>query len=270
MKHARSALALAAALLCLAAMLAGCAQLRRLLAPADPTEPPIPGNQTDPKQFVRNEDGSIDYPGALQGIDVSSHQQEIDWQKVRGAGISFAILRVGFRGYAESGTLNLDERFAENYDGAKAAGLQVGVYFYSQATSVAEAEAEAAFVLEALDGRALDLPVFYDWEEVSRGRTGGYATMRVSDFAAAFCGAVREAGYRSGVYFSQSYGYRIMRLENLLDSAFWLAEYNSYQSFDYAVGFWQYTGKGRVDGISLPVDRDIMYMQAEQRPEDGT
>ena len=146
----------------------------------------------------------------------------------------------------------------------------MGVYFYSQATSVAEAEAEAAFVLASLDGRALDLPVFYDWEEVSRGRTKGYATMRVSDFAAAFCGAVREAGYRSGVYFSQSYGYRIMRLENLLDSAFWLAEYNSYQSFDYAVGFWQYTGKGRVDGISLPVDRDIMYMQAEQRPEDGT
>ncbi len=157
----------------------------------------------------------------------------------------------------------MDSRFEENYENARAAGIAVGVYFYSQATSREEAKAEADFVLDTLGGRKLELPVFFDWEEVSRGRTAGYANTLVSDYAQVFCDTVAEGGYAPGVYFSQSYGYMLLNLEALRSSAFWLAEYGSYQSFGYGVHFWQYTGKGHVAGIEVQVDRDLMYVEPE-------
>ena len=106
----------------------------------------------------------------------------IDWERVRADGVDFAILRVGFRGNTVGG-LKPDERFAENYVAARKAGLRVGVYFYSQAVSEAEAAEEAAYVLELLDGVPLELPVFFDWEEVADGRTGGKATSEVGGWA---------------------------------------------------------------------------------------
>ena len=250
-------------LLCFALMLTGCGLLERLQEKKNGQAMDLPRNQTDMASFSTEEDGAVTYPGALQGIDVSAHQQEIDWQRVRAAGIDFAILQIGYRGYGEAGTLNQDARFEENYAAARAADVSVGVYFYSQATSIAEAEAEAEFVLEILDNRVLDLPVFYEWEEVQTGRTNGFANLSVGDYAAAFCEAITAGGYRAGVYFNQKYGYSIMRLEHLKDYTFWLAEYSSYQSFGYAVNIWQYTGNGRVDGIGLKVDRNLMYVGEE-------
>ena len=119
-------------------------------------------------------------------------------------------------------------------------------------------------MLELLEDRALQLPVFYDWEEVQKGRTKGLANSRVGDYAKAFCEEITAGGYSAGVYFNQKYGYSIMGLEQLRDYAFWLAEYNPYQSFSYAVQIWQYTGQGTVDGIDLPVDRDLMYLEEEE------
>ena len=240
-------------LLLISVLLTGCAWRRQ-----SNQVPKIPRNNMEAKDFSEDGKGRAAYPGALLGVDVSSHQQEIDWAAVKADGVDFAILRIGFRGNTEGG-LNVDSSFARNYVDARKAGLQVGVYFYSQAISVAEAEEEAAFVLNMLDGVSLELPVFFDWEEVAKGRTGGKATSAVSDFAAAFCAAVEDGGYKAGVYFNQRYGYSIMRLERLTAYSFWIAEYSSYQSFGYQTAFWQFTGSGHVEGIETVVDLDLMY-----------
>ena len=253
-----------AALLCLLLLLSGCAGLKRLLKDDAGENLNLPRNDTDMAAFSKLEDGTVTYPGARQGIDISGYQQYIDWSRVRAAGIDFAILQIGFRGYGADGTLNSDVRFAEYYSGAEAVGIDVGVYFYSQATSVEEAREEARYVLELLEDKALQLPVFYDWEEVQKGRTKGLANSRVGDYAKAFCEEITAGGYSAGVYFNQKYGYSIMGLEQLRDYAFWLAEYNPYQSFSYAVQIWQYTGQGAVDGVDLPVDRDLMYLEEEE------
>ena len=268
MKSAHSSAVRLTAILCaLMLLLQGCSLGRIINHIENETKPNVPINRTDAQAFGMAEDGAVTYPGAIQGIDVSSHQQDIDWLKVRGAGISFAIIQIGFRGYAD-GSLNVDKRFEENIRAAQNAGLSVGVYFYSQATSIAEAAEEAQFVLDTLGERKLELPVFYDWEEVSKGRTAGYATVQISEYAKTFCSRITDGGYNAGVYFNQKYGYLAFRLSDLKEYAFWLAEYNSYQSFGYEVHFWQYTGKGEIDGISLPVDRDLMYLGYSTSPED--
>ena len=220
--------------------------------------PDIPRNTRRSADFSLDEKGRPTYPSAILGIDVSAHQGKIDWEKVKDDGVEFAILRLGYRGYSEGG-LTIDETFAANYVGARKAGLRVGVYFFSQATSETEAKEEAAFVLQKLDGVTLDLPVFFDWEEAAKGRTGGKASSAVGSWAARFCEAVTAGGYRAGVYFNQRYGYSIMQLQNLTEYSFWIAEYDDSQSFGYQTSFWQFTGSGHVDGIDVIVDMDLMY-----------
>ena len=228
--------------------------------------PDIPRSSLKAGDFTRDEKGRAAYPGALLGVDVSSHQQEIDWERVKADGVDFAIIRIGFRGNTEGG-LNLDSAFTRNYVEARRAGLQAGVYFYSQAISEAEAEEEAAYVLGLLDGIPLELPVWFDWEEAANGRTSGKATSAVSDWAKAFCAAIEAGGYRAGVYFNQRYGYSIMHLERLTDYSFWIAEYDDWQSFAYRTEFWQFTGSGRVDGIKTVVDLDLMYAPEVENEE---
>ena len=257
MRKRLSCLLLAALLL----LTAGCAWRRQ-----ENRIPEIPRSSREEKDFFRDEKGRAAYPGALLGVDVSSHQQEIDWERVKADGVDFAILRIGFRGNTEGG-LNVDAAFARNYVEARKAGLLVGVYFYSQAVSRAEAEEEAAFVLEMLDGVPLELPVWFDWEEVAKGRTGGKATSAVGDWAGAFCAAVEAGGYKAGVYFNQRYGYSIMHLEKLTAYSFWIAEYQDWQSFGYQADFWQFTGSGRVDGIKTIVDLDLMYEPEEKNEQ---
>ncbi|MBQ1755639.1 MAG: hypothetical protein IIZ96_02775, partial [Oscillospiraceae bacterium] len=139
-------------LLVCALLFTGCSIFRRSRGGAAPSGSLIPLNTAEMTAFTKDENGVVSYPGAIQGIDVSSHQREIDWEAVYQDGIRFAILQIGFRGYHESGSLNVDSRFEENYENARAAGIAVGVYFYSQATSREEAKAEADFVLDTLGG----------------------------------------------------------------------------------------------------------------------
>lgn len=225
-------------------------------------EPHAPYNSRVQEAFEQDENGYVSYPGAVMGVDVSSYQGDIDWAAAKQAGVQFAILRVGFRGYS-AGSLNEDEMFAKNYEAATQVGLNVGVYFYSQAIDTVEAEEEADYVLSLLNGRALQLPVFFDWEEVADGRTGGKANAEVSGYARAFCERIRTGGYRPGIYFNQVYGYNIMELSQMKFYDFWLAEYNDRQTFAYDVQFWQYTGNGHVDGIDTKVDLDLMYAKGE-------
>lgn len=193
------------------------------------------------------------------GIDVSLHQQEIDWQAVADAGIDFAIIRAGYRGYTE-GEVFVDSRAVENLEGALAAGLDVGIYFFSQATSESEAREEADLVLDLIDGYDIRYPVFYDWEGiVSDARTDDISGEEMTAFAHAFCERIESAGYTAGVYFNQSYGLRRFDLRALRDYEFWLAEYHDTQSFPYEVQLWQYNCEATLPGIETTVDLNLCY-----------
>ncbi len=201
-----------------------------------------------------------DSPTAMVGIDVSAHQGEVDWQTIQQSGVDFVILRVGYRGYTDGGIF-ADPTFAENLENARAAGLKIGVYFFSQAISEAEAREEASFVLDALDGVALDLPVYFDWEFVENdsARTNLASSETVTDCAVTFCEAVEKAGYKAGVYFNQSLGYLTMNLGRLKAYDFWLAEYRNTPEFYYHFHMWQYSDSGTVPGISGHVDMNIRF-----------
>ncbi len=198
------------------------------------------------------------------GIDVSSHQKTIDWVAVAEAGVEFAMVRVGYRGYTE-GEIFMDSMAKENIDGALAAGLGVGVYFYSQATTEDEALEEAEFLLNAIDGYQFQYPVIFDWERVQTetSRTADVSGEDMTKFAQIFCGEVEQAGYTAGLYFNQSDGYSRFSLRALRDYDFWLAEYADAQSFAYDVQLWQYDNTATVPGVEGPVDVNLCYKDYE-------
>ena len=191
---------------------------------------------------------------------MSDYQGEIDWETVKESGIDFAMIRAGYRG-ATRGSLYEDESFERNYEGATNAGIQVGVYFFSQATSVAEAEEEASYVLGLLQGKDLAYPVVFDWEftEVEGSRTTSATGEQITSYASAFCKKISKAGYTAGVYFNRSLGYNYYNLEELRDFDFWLAEYQNIPAFYYDFKLWQYSDNAQVQGISTPVDINISF-----------
>lgn len=204
----------------------------------------------------------------LYGIDAARYQGEIDWPTVKESGVSFVFLRIGYRGYGSEGLLNPDVNFEMNYEGARAAGLDVGVYFFSQATDSAEAYDEARYVLELLDGRELDLPVIMDFElasDASGGLLGrlyeadltGYENARV---CLSFCAAIEDGGYTAGVYAGNS------MLSDELGAALekagyavWLAHWTVQTRYNGDYDYWQYSGAGQVTGIGPEVDLDMRY-----------
>lgn len=203
------------------------------------------------------------YTTAL-GIDVSSHQKEIDWQKVADSGIAFAMIRVGYRGYGSEGTLNMDPYFQQNLIGATAAGLKIGVYFYSQAITATEAAEEAQFVLNALGGFPLTYPVVYDWETVSAdgARTKGLDNATLTDCAVTFCEMVAMSGYSPMIYYNLPVGYTHYQLDRLTAYDKWFAQYTSKNQPDmyYDYRIWQYTDSGSVPGIEGKVDMNLAFI----------
>lgn len=224
----------------------------------------MPLNPYDKDAFGVDGKGRVTYEAngrrARPGIDVSIHQKDVDWQAVAADGVEFAILRLGLRGYTEGG-LFPDEAFARNLRGALDAGLEVGVYFFSQAVTPQEAEEEAEYVLEVLDGQKLAFPVAYDWESIpgAEARTDGLDGETMTRCAAAFCERIEAAGYRPAVYFNQTQGYLRYDLRELTDYELWLAEYDSVPDFYYHFDLWQYSHTGRVDGIQGDVDLDLAF-----------
>lgn len=194
------------------------------------------------------------------GVDVSSYQGTIDWKKVKASGIDFAIIRLGYRGY-ETGSVNLDSYFEKNIQGATAAGLEVGVYFFSQAISVSEAVQEANFVLSYIKKYNITYPVVFDWELIgaSSARTNNVSTETLCSAANAFCKTVSDAGYTPMIYFNSYCGYLSYDLSKVMNNDFWLAEYSAKPSFYYNFQMWQYTSKGSVNGISGNVDMNISF-----------
>lgn len=196
-----------------------------------------------------------------RGIDLSEFQGEVDWQAVAADGIDFAVIRIGFRGYGK-GALRPDERFAGYLSGAQAAGLDVGVYFFSQALTAEEGRQEARYVLELLEGQPLALPVYFDWEPVAAGdsRTTAYDYAALTDSAVAFCQTIESAGYEAGVYINRQQGYYHYELSRLADYDLWVADYNPYPDFYYGFDMWQYTADGQVDGIDIQVDVNLRFV----------
>ena len=198
------------------------------------------------------------------GIDVSVWQKTIDWKKVAAAGVEFAFVRVAYRG-STVGALQEDGNYKINLEGAKAAGLQVGVYIYSQAITVEEAAEEAAFLLERIEKYDVDLPVVFDYEYSNGGRLqkAELTNRQRTDICLAFCQAVEAAGYDSMVYANAN------MLNNDLYAGelprVWLAHFTKETAYAGEYEFWQCYDQGQVDGISGSVDLDFWF-----RPGDGT
>lgn len=192
----------------------------------------------------------------MMGIDVSSHQGQIDWQAVAESGVEFAMIRLGYRGY-DSGTLHVDANAHQNLEGARAAGLKIGAYFFSQALTAQEAQEEAALALEVLDGMVLDLPLAYDWEYVAdTARTGAMDGDTLLSCVEAFCASVED--YEPMVYFNQELSRTLLDLEKIA-YPFWLAKYGDSLDVAYQVRMWQYTDSGTVPGIEGNVDMNYYY-----------
>ena len=198
------------------------------------------------------------------GIDVSYHQGDIDWDQVASDGIDFAIIRVGYRGY-ESGLLNLDQKFHSYIKGALNAGLDVGVYFYSQAVSAEEAIEEANFVMEQIHGYDVRFPIVFDWEitESETSRTNNIAVHTVTECAAAFCDTISDGGYIPMLYGSRKFALMKLDMSRLGTVDFWFAEYkdgHNEPSYPYDFQIWQYASDGRVKGVNGDVDMNICFV----------
>lgn len=209
-------------------------------------------------RYTYSENGEV---VSKTGIDVSYHQNEIDWDRVAADGIDFVILRVGYRGY-ESGLLKLDQKFHSYIKGATAAGLDVGVYFFSQALTTEEAVDEANFVMEQLQGYNITYPVVFDWEimEDEGARTQMANPYTVTECAAAFCDTIADGGYIPMVYGSRKFALMKLDMSKIPDVNFWFAEYkdgHNEPTYPYDYQIWQYASDGRVDGIDGDVDMNI-------------
>lgn len=236
--------------------------------------PNVPPNEYDLESFVSVGGFTIYTAGGAAshiGVDVSAYQGEIDWVQVKEAGVEFAMVRAGFRGYGAAGPIRQDDFFQTNMEGALAAGLRVGVYFFSQATSEEEAAEEAAAVLEWIAPYDVTYPVVFDWESIphAAARTDGVEPETVTQCVKTFCSAVEEAGYIPMVYFNRNHGYDVINLEQLSGCGFWLAGYNPAPSFDYAFDMWQYSCTGSVAGIAGDVDLNLCFVDYPVRGPDA-
>ena len=229
-------------------------------APTVATEPIIPENPLLDAEFTyQNGYLTCMNQTSVLGIDVSSHQEQIDWAQVRSAGVEFAILRIGYRG-TDLGGIYEDEWFLRNYEGAKNAGLRVGAYFFSQAITPQEAREEAAFALALLEGRPLDMPLVYDWEDTGPdSRVAGMDPDTLTHCTLAFCQAVEAAGQTPMVYFNRDQSRYLLHLEALTDYPFWLAMYSDEMTYPHWVDMWQYSCTGSVPGIEGDVDINLYF-----------
>lgn len=189
-----------------------------------------------------------------KGIDVSYHQGTIDWAKVKAAGTEFAILRSGYGKLASQ----KDKKFEEYYQNCIANGIPVGSYWYSYAVTEAEAEQEAKVCLSVLNGRELQLPVFFDQEYEKK--ILALTTPQRTAICKKFIQTIIKGGYRCGIYCSADFANNKLNITELKDYPIWIAQYASKTTYNKtAIAIWQYSSKGSVDGIKGNVDMDTLY-----------
>ena len=224
------------------------------------------------------ENGRLVYDGRAFktrfGIDVSAYQNRasgesktIDWDAVRDDGVDFVMVRVGYRGTGQAGTLNQDEFYAQNIDGAMAAGLETGVYFFAQAITVEEAIEEADYVISLLEDHEISGPVAYDWEmHDSSYRVYGTSPEMATACAIAFCERIKEAGYTPMIYAGQYVSYIKYDQGAISQYLSWYPEYKSdkseklYPTFYYQMDYWQFSSNCYVNGIGGRVDGNLQFI----------
>ncbi len=203
-------------------------------------------------------DGSLVTGSGALGIDVSKWNGTIDWNAVKNSGINYVIIRCGYRGSSQ-GTLIEDPKFTTNIKGATAAGLKVGVYFFTQAVDEREAVEEASMVIGQIKNYKISYPVFLD-VEASGGRADSISKETRTAVCKAFCQTIQNAGYTAGIYANKTW------LENKIDAGalsaykIWLAQYASTPTYTGRYDLWQYRSTGKVTGISGDVDMNLSYM----------
>lgn len=221
------------------------------------------GNKVTGDQIIQGARYSFGSDGALKkgsgtlGIDVSKWNGSIDWNKVKNAGVSYVIIRCGYRG-STTGALIEDPTFRKNISGATAAGLKVGVYFFSQATNEVEAVEEASMTLGLISGNNISFPVFLDVEP-SGGRGDAIDSSTRTQVINAFCQTIKNSGYQAGVYANKNWLGEKFNPGSLSGCRIWLAQYTSAPSYSGRYDMWQYSSKGTVAGISGKVDMNLSY-----------
>ena len=236
----------------------------------------VPRSTLTPEQFLWDDDRVVYVGGEYDtrfGIDVSAYQNRategyaIDWDAVADDGVEFAMVRIGLRG-TSTGEMHEDAFYAQNIDGAMAAGIDTGVYFFSQAISVQEAIEEADFVIGLLANHDISGPVAYDWEMHDASyRVYGIEPELATACALAFCQRIEEAGYRPMLYASKYVGYNKFNLPQLSQYPIWFPEYKTAESeklfpaFYYEIDTWQFTSSCSIDGIGGRVDANIQFIR---------
>ncbi len=228
-------------------------------------DPSVAKNNYKEENWLVRADGRYEYYDdngqciSHTGIDVARFQGDIDWKKVAADGIEFAMIRIGLRGYG-TGKVLPDDNFEANIMGAKAAGLDVGVYFYSQAITEEEALEEAAFVLENLWGYEITMPVCLDVEWVSGddGRANALTAEERTKIIHTFANAVQAAGYEVMIYGNMKTYLMMTNLREIQQYKMWLAYYNIPSYYPYEYYMFQYSESGKVDGIKGKVDLDVI------------
>lgn len=198
---------------------------------------------------------------AKKGVDVSTFQGDIDWKKVKKSGMEFAIIRLGFRGY-ESGKIVLDSKFEDNIEGSLKAGLDTGVYFFTEALNEKEAIEEADFVIENLKEYKINMPVVIDVEEsanTEKTRTRDLTVDQRTKNVIAFCEHIKKAGYDVMIYGNLKSFMIMMNIEELEEYDKWFAYYRYPFHFPYKIKMWQYTAYERIDGIDGKADVNLMF-----------
>ncbi|MBQ2760209.1 MAG: CHAP domain-containing protein [Clostridia bacterium] len=208
-------------------------------------------------------------------VDVSKwqHPESIDWNKLKKQGVKAVIIRIGGRGYGSERTLYADEKFAEHYKNAKAAGLHVGAYFFSYALTKAEAQQEAQLTLELLSqgNYELDMPVFIDIEDYVESNASDNQHIKAgrdvcSMVVNTFCDIIEDAGYYPGVYCNKSFAQDLLYPSVFEDRAVWIAHYGVTQcGYQGQFDIWQYTRYGKLDGYSGYLDLNHCYIDFPSR-----
>lgn len=198
------------------------------------------------------------------GIDVSRWNEDINWEKVKEAGIEYAIIRAGYRG-SVTGALVEDKYFRQNIEGALKAGIPVGLYFFTQATTEVEAVEEASMVLALCKEYDITYPIFIDTEKAGEsGRVNELDKKKRTAICQAFCETIRNGGYKAGIYASKNWYENKLDMNILSDDIYiWLAQYGDEVTYDRKYHIWQYTSSGRVLGIEGRVDLNLSFLEPE-------
>ena len=225
------------------------------------THQPVTGQQVIGGQIYMFDSNGVK-TNELRGIDVSKYQRNIDWHQVKASGIDFVIIRAGYRGWG-TGALVEDPMLASHVQGARNAGLQIGLYFFTQAVNEQEAVDEASFVISLIQkyGIPVSYPVYYDTENSDghgQGRADNLERGQRTANAVAFCETLRNAGYTPGVYSYRSWLTGRLNFAQVSRYKIWVAHFASKLDFPYKHDMWQYTSSGSVPGIPGRVDMNLI------------